>query len=69
MKIVAAALLVVLTAHTARADELAAGGLHASAPRSIDFAGGVIVNAPLDPSLSSLPGVAPRPIHRGPPAK
>jgi len=58
MKIVAAALLVALTAHTARADELAAGGLHASAPRSIDFAGGVIVNAPLDPSLSSLPGIA-----------
>ena len=53
MKLLAAALLVVSTVRTVRAD-----ALHATAPRSIDFAGGLVVDAPFAPGVESLPGVA-----------
>ena len=53
MKTLAAGLLVVATTHAAYADEL-----HASAPRSIDFAGGVVFGGQLSPGVESLPGVA-----------
>ena len=58
MRILAAALLVALTVHTARADELDSDELHASAPRTVDFAGGLVIDAPFAPGVSSLPGVA-----------
>lgn len=53
MKTLAAALLVVATSHAAHADEL-----HASTPRNIDFAGGVVFDSPFAPGVESLPGVA-----------
>jgi len=53
MKLLAAALLVVSTAHTVRADVL-----HATAPRTIDFAGGILFDGPVAPGVESLPGVA-----------
>ena len=53
MKTLAAALLVVATSHAAHADEL-----HASTPRSIDFAGGIVLGGQLSPGVESLPGVA-----------
>jgi hypothetical protein len=53
MKTLAAALLVIATTHAAHADEL-----HASAPRTIDFAGGIVFDGPVAPGIESLPGVA-----------
>lgn len=53
MKPLAAAFLVVAISHAAHADEL-----HASAPRSIDFAGGIVFGGQLSPGVESLPGVA-----------
>lgn len=53
MKTFAAALLVVATTHAAHADEL-----HASAPRTIDFAGGIVFDDHFAAGVESLPGVA-----------
>lgn len=53
MKTLAAALLVIATTHAAHAEDL-----HASAPRTIDFAGGIVLGSPLAPGVESLPGVA-----------
>jgi len=53
MKLLAATLIVAFIATAARADEL-----HATAPRSVDFAGGLVVDAPFAPGTESLPGLA-----------
>lgn len=53
MRILAITLAALASSGVARADEL-----HASAPRTIDFAGGVVVDAPFGPGVESLPGVA-----------
>lgn len=53
MRTLAAALLIVATTHAAHADEL-----HASAPRTIDFAAGIVLDGELAPGVESLPGLA-----------
>ncbi|MBL0217109.1 MAG: hypothetical protein IPQ07_24950 [Myxococcales bacterium] len=55
MRSLVAAVVTVIVAVTCPAS---AEEVHATAPRSVDFAGGLVVDAPLAPGVETLPGLA-----------